>query len=307
MKNQYKVLSGIMILIGCMISSTRAQSLGELIDTLWTSAAFWYSTEKPVTVKKILPNNIITIESPLIRDEAGDPITSYTVMYSKYPLTEVLDKTDLLNEGKTVDFELTGSANPFTMDITIDNAITGAIYYLFVIPKKSKTILGELSNELRVNLGSKTSWNAWDNTAPETHGVASTEPDLKLAHISHTLNGNNITLTWSDIEISKTLEIDVMEPGKSTFSNIAKIKMSDEKYVYTANKNGEYIFRFRAIDCGKQINYTVTLQWAKEQTGTKTGIITKVPKTGPAENTIAIVLLSALLYLGYSKIYRKAK
>lgn len=296
-----------MFIIGC-ISFVWGQNLGELIDTLWTDVSFWYSTDKTIKVKEILKNNTVVLESPLIKDESWKPITSYTVMYSEYPLTEILDKTDLLNQGKTATFELTGNMDPFTMNVVIDGATWGKTYYLFVIPKQNSTVLGELSNEVWVNLLSQTSWDAGDTT-PTTHGTA--EPDLTLAHISHTLNNNTITLTWSDIEISKTLEIDVMEPGKSLFSNIAKVNMSDEKYVYTANKNGEYVFRFRAIDCGKQINYTVTVQWAKEvtppKTGTQTGIVTKVPKTGPAENTIFIIIIGGLLYLGYSKFYRKAK
>jgi hypothetical protein len=62
-------------------------------------------------------------------------------MYSQYPLTQILEQADLLNQTKEVDFELTGSSNPFTMDITIENADTSKRYYLFVIPKDSNKTL----------------------------------------------------------------------------------------------------------------------------------------------------------------------
>ena len=62
-------------------------------------------------------------------------------MYSQYPLTQILEQADLLNQTKEVDFELTGSNDPFTMTVTIDNADTSKKYYLFVIPKDSSKTL----------------------------------------------------------------------------------------------------------------------------------------------------------------------
>gem|GEM_PF-7083441 len=59
-------------------------------------------------------------------------------MYSQYPLTDILEKTDLLNQTKEVAISLTGSASPFTMDINIESPDKSKKYYFFVIPNDSK-------------------------------------------------------------------------------------------------------------------------------------------------------------------------
>jgi len=306
MIKKYKFLSGILAIIGC-ITIVNAQNLGDLIDNLGTNISFWYTNDKLVDIKNFGANNIVTLESPLLKDGSGTTITSYTVMYSQYPLTDILEKTDLLNQTKESNFEVTGNQNPFTMDVTVAVAPTDANkkYYFFVIPKDTNKNLWQISNEVWANFADQTKWAAWDSVW--THNASTTsEVDLSLAHISHTLNGNTITLTWSAIEGSKTLDIDVMKPGESLFNKITNVNMNAEKYVYTADKNGEYVFRFTAIDCGKQINYTVTMEGAKTVV-TPTAKITKVPKTGPTENAIVILLIAIGLYFGYTKLHKKTK
>lgn len=288
------------------MSIVGAQNLWQLMDNLWSGAnvSFWYSTDTTVSVTKFGTNNSITLSSPRIKDSNGNAITSYTVMYSQYPLTQILEQADLLNQTKEVDFELTGSSNPFTMDITIENADTSKRYYLFVIPKDSNKTLWQLSNEIRVDLAAKTYWDAWD-TSGQSHGTA--VADMSLAHISHSLNGKEITLTWTDIGISKTMSIDVMKPGESLYTNLGTVNMSTQRYSYTADKNGEYTFRFNAIDCGKSTTYTLTVNAPNEVATPTKPIITKVPKTGPAENFLVVILLAWLGYIGYVKLYKKTK
>jgi len=281
------------------------------MDNLWTNVSFGYTNDTKISVKTISTSNIITLQSPLIKDGSGKAITSYTVMYSIYPLTDILEKTDLLNQTKEVSVDLTGTADPFTMDINIENPDKTQKYYIFVIPNDSSKNLGQISNEVRVNLGTQTYGDAGDtvgtsSTTTATHNSAS-DVDMSLAHISHTINGNAINLTWSAIAGSKTIEIDVMKPGDSLFSKVTTVNMDAERYVYNADKNGEYVFRFIAIDCGTQVNYTVTMAWSSPVTSTPTKIITKVPKTGPGEDFLAVILLSGVLYLGYRKFYKKAK
>jgi hypothetical protein len=115
---------------------------------------------------------------------------------------------------------------------------------------------------------------------------------MSLAHISHSLNGKEITLTWTDIGISKTMSIDVMKPGESLYTNLGTVNMSTQRYSYTADKNGEYTFRFNAIDCGKSTTYTLTVNAPNEVATPTKPIITKVPKTGPAENFLVVILLA---------------
>jgi hypothetical protein len=38
-------------------------------------------------------------------------------MYSEFPLTEILEDTNLLNQTKEKSFDMTGTNNPFTMEL----------------------------------------------------------------------------------------------------------------------------------------------------------------------------------------------
>jgi hypothetical protein len=86
--------------------------------------------------------------------------------------------------------------------------------------------------------------------------------------------------------------------------------MSDERYELQTSKNGEHTFKFIPNNGGTEIHHTVTIggisAGATPGTPATTGTITKVPKTGPAENMIVITLITLGLYFGYKKYFKKA-
>lgn len=133
------------------------------MDNLGTNVSFGYTNDTKVSVKNITTTNVVTLESPIIKDGSGAAILSYTVMYSQYPLTDILEKTDLLNQTKEVAITLTGSVSPFTMDINIENPDKSKKYYFFVIPNDSKQNLGQISNEVWVDLLTQTYGDAGDS------------------------------------------------------------------------------------------------------------------------------------------------
>ncbi|MEI7557350.1 MAG: hypothetical protein WCJ45_00380 [bacterium] len=52
-------------------------------------------------------------------DEQGNKITKYTVMVSKYPLSQILENTTLLDQSKEKTFEFTTMADTITMDLSV--------------------------------------------------------------------------------------------------------------------------------------------------------------------------------------------
>jgi len=277
----------------------------DLIDSLWNEITFWYNANQKITVKEISDEKVI-IESPLIKKDGID-ILKYTIMYSEYPLTEILENTTLLNQTKEKSFDIS-SQDPFSMELNLADGINPTTkYYLFVIPKDVGWNLWEVSNEIWFNISEKTYWDAWSSEIYTTQTVHSAAwADMSLANITHTINWNTITLKWIAVDWSNTIDLSVMTPGSSSFNRVATVSMDSQSYSFTASRNWEYIFQFTPDNQGKQVNYTLQMNtaWWWETPGP---VIPVVPKTWPMENSIVIIIAAFLWYLIYRKLYRKAK
>ncbi|MEI6672741.1 MAG: hypothetical protein WCL02_05440 [bacterium] len=88
------------------------------MDNLNTEIPFGYAVTQKVTVDHITLNNIV-IKSPVIKDESGNKITKYTVMFSQYPLSQILETTSLLDQSKEKTFDFTTVADDITMELTV--------------------------------------------------------------------------------------------------------------------------------------------------------------------------------------------
>lgn len=306
-----KIISWLLVLmIGLFSVVVNAQGLGDLIDSLGSEINFWYTTTEKLTIKEITDQKVI-IESPIIKNQSNENITKYTVMYSEFPLTEILEDTNLLNQTKEKSFDITGTNNSFTIELgTADWIDIIKKYYLFVIPKDINGNLGEVSNEIRFNIAEKTYGDAWSSeiyTTTAVHNAAGA--DMTLANITHGINGSTITLRWISINGSSTIDLSVMTPGSSSFNRVATINMNDESYSFVASRNGEYIFQFTPDNWGKQVNYTVQINTISSSAGGSPGwkVIPVVPKTWTEENILIISIIAFLWYIIYRKLYRKAK
>lgn len=307
-----KILSLFLVsTIGLFSVAVNAQGLGDLIDSLGSEISFWYTTTQKINIKEIT-NEKVVIESPLIKTENNQNITKYTVMYSEFPLTEILEDTNLLNQTKEKAFDITWTNDTFTMELGIVDGIDIIKkYYLFVIPKDVNWNLGEVSNEIRFNITEKTYGDAWSNEIYSTENHNAAGADMTLANITHTINGSTIILKWIGVNWSNTIDLSVMNPWSSSFNRIATVNMNDESYSFVASRNGEYIFQFTPDNQWKQVNYTVQMNtisdWWNNWWWTTTTPITIVPKTWPKENIIVIIIAAFLGYILYKKLYRKAK
>ena len=129
------------------------------MDNLNSEIPFGYAVTQKITIDQISADKII-IKSPIIQDELGNKILKYTVMYSQYPLAQILETTTLLDQSKekTFDFPAVGITG-ITMELTVtgDMINPNVVYYLSIIPKDLNGILGEVSNEIWFKLSTQTS------------------------------------------------------------------------------------------------------------------------------------------------------
>ncbi|MCX6823291.1 MAG: hypothetical protein NTX91_04870, partial [candidate division SR1 bacterium] len=180
------------------------------------------------------------------------------------------------------------------------------VYYISVIPKDSAGILGEISNEMRFKMSDQTSGEGV-YTGSATHGAAGA--DMNLANVTHLKVGNQITLRWTAINGSDKVDIFLFNPTSQVFTKLATVNMSDERYAFTATRNGEFIVKFMPNNAGREKVYTFTIDGltATKVTPGTTTVIKKVPHVGPAENVLVALFIAFVLYLLYRRNTLKRK
>lgn len=213
------------------------------MDNLSSEIPFGYAVTQKVTVDQI-SLSAITFQSPVIHDELGSTIKKYTVMYSPYPLSQILENTSLLEQSKekTFDFVTIGSDISMQLTVTGDALNPNLVYYLSVIPKDENGILGEISNELRFKLATQTFGEGLATDTSPTH--AAPGANMALANVTHTITSNTATLRWTAVDGSDKVDIFLWNPTSELFERLSSINMSAESYSFTLTRNGEYIVNF---------------------------------------------------------------
>lgn len=102
----FSLFSKISILVLLFVGVTTAASgdLWNWMDNLSDNIPFGYTLTQKVSVTQISPSKV-TLTSPAIQDELGNKIKKYTVMYSIYPLAQILQTPTLLDQSKEKTFD----------------------------------------------------------------------------------------------------------------------------------------------------------------------------------------------------------
>jgi len=277
------------------------------MDNLNDEIPFGYAVSQKITVDQIALDKVI-IKSPVIEDELGNKITKYTVMFSQYPLSQILENTALLDQSKEKTFEFTTVNTEITMELKAleDGINVNNVYYISVIPKDNNGILGEISNELRFKLATQT-YGEWTPTDTTTT-VHAAGANMSLANVTHTIAGNQATLRWTAVDGSDTVDIFLWNPTSELFERLTSIDMDAERYTFTLTRNGEYIINFMPNNWGTEYRYTFVANGITASTTTTTPIIgNNIPATWPKENILIALAIAVVFYLVYRRMRAKAK
>lgn len=274
------------------------------MDNLSDDIPFGYTMSQEISVDQIDVDSI-TIKSPVIEDDLGNKITKYTMMFSEYPLSQILENAALIDDAMEKTFEFTTVGSEITMELTSANdGITPTkVYYLSVIPKDQNNILGEISNELRFKLATQT-YGEW--TYEEvTHTAAGA--NMALANITHTITNNRATLRWTAVDGSDKVDIFLWNPTSSVFERLAIVNMTDETYTFTLTRNGEYIVNFVPNNEGTEHRYTFIADGIVATTTTtpSTPVIGSIPATWPKENVLIALAIAVVAYIVYRRVRAK--
>lgn len=291
-------------------SVVHAQSSGIPADffstLLWDN--FWYITQN-ISVKSINSGSV-TFESPVLLDEGGDDIKRYIMIYGTYPLSQLLAwwSSVSINDFKQKTFTFTWfSSTKFTMDLmTSDGVLANQIYYVTVRPIDDDGKEGQVSGpdvcfrlqDGKTGLGTSCStW--WTGTVHNSAGA-----NMALANVSHTRNGNNITLRWTAVTWAPKVDIFLLNNTTQQATKLVTKNMTDETYTFPLTSQPPQVVRFIPVQtngtqAGTQIDYTMreTL-WTTTTpptTPTKPGV-PKVPTVWPKEDMLFILFLSIFVY-----------
>ena len=120
---------------------------------------------------------------------------------------------------------------------------------------------------------------------------------MSMADISHSVNGNVVTLTWTAVPYSDNVEIRIFDKANTDYVTLGTVPMTQEKFQYTTKADeDELLFAFIPRDAkGREYRYDVNVRHETDVTPE----IKEAPKVGPAEDLLMILCVTAVLYLGY--------
>lgn len=304
MKRLLPIFAFVFLLFG--ITKAATGDLWDWMDNLNNDIPFGYTINQKISIDQITPDKVV-IKTPVIQDDLGNKIKKYTVMFSPYPLSQILENATLLDQSKEKTFEFTNPGNEVTMELnaSTDGINPSNVYYLSIIPKDDNGILWEISNEIRFKLatqmygeGTSTGENTSFHTAPWA--------DMSLANVTHTISNNKATLRWTAVDGSDKIDIFLWNPTSTVFERLASVNMADEQYTFTLTRNGEYIVNFVPNNWWKEYRYTFVANGITSTTSTTTPIISNnIPATWPQENMLIIFAITVVVYFVYRKVKAK--
>ena len=304
-----KIFSSIskFLLIGALFVGVTTAASGDLrswMDNLSDTISFWYAATQKISVSQITASKVV-INTPKIQDDIGNDIKTYTVMYSQSPLSAILENTALLDQSKEKTFTFTTITGTISLELnaTADSIDPSKVYYISVIPKDQAGILWEISNEIRFKMADQSTGEG-TYTGGLAHAAAGA--DMNLANVTHVIAGNQVTLRWTAVNGSDKVDIFLRNPTSEVFTKLATVNMSDERYTFTATRNGEFIINFMPNNSGREKRYTFTIAGATGATPVVKPIV-KVPHVGPAENIVVALFIAFVLYLLYRRNTLKNK
>ncbi len=330
MKKQLSLLA--LLALGTSFASAATLDLGLVFDQ---QREFGYTENQNITVEGFKTAETATtseflIKTPILKDAKDVAVGEYYILLGKQPMknyqtgeSALLLRNDLLELPAYTTMDLEGD-----LELKVGNSLveTGQTYYGVVVPQDDNVIPGKYSKEFCFNFSTQeyAEGKACETfNLPEGVKVASLEDtlssesgdedlehdaagaDMRLADISHSVQGNVITLTWTAVPNSENLEIKLFDKEKADYVTLATVPMSQEKYEYTySDGTQEFLFAFIPRDSkGKEVRYDVNVRHETDVTPVVNDVA-----TGPVENMLAIAAITLALYAGYRVVAaRKAE
>jgi len=276
-------------------------------------------------------SNVFKIESPVLRDGKDTAVGEYHIIIGEKPIKDYInDKRDELKDLREV--QIMELDEKVDLSIKESEVTSDKSYFGIIVPVNDNIVPGDYSNEFCFDFGTLTYAIGDDcnnfGRKPEptvtkveekTEEPATTEEqettevkvalndedehgaadgaDMSMADISHSVNGNVVTLTWTAVPYSDNVEIRIFDKANADYVTLGTVPMTAEKFNYTTKStDDELLFAFIPRDAkGREYRYDVNVRHESDVTPE----IKATPKVGPAEDFAVMLLITVALYLGY--------
>lgn len=288
--------------------------------------AWWYSDLDVLTCN--WKDGSVTIKTPSVMDDLGWNATNYRIFVSPYRMNQIKSNDPAVDKSKIIMRNFNGE-NVKEVELTVwtnEWLELDTAYYAFIVPiseydevlTPSKEVCFQLAKNIcmldtecdtfdlvlnpavepqpEVSEPEPTAEPEPADKEEETHGAACVW--MNLAHVSHTVKGDKLTLTWTAVDW-ETVDIAIFNPDEEIYEKLATVKMKDEKYTYKMRWNGEQNFML-TNDCG-ELKYKADAAIKADE---PEKIVT--PATWPAENVLYIAIAAIVIYWAYTLFFRKS-
>ena len=274
----------------------------------------WWYTENDLIWGDFRDWNLRVV-SPVMEDIWFDNATLYYLFISPYRVDLIRSWDPSVDTSKIIVKQVEIATNAENVEFTVWTPELDAeqAYYGFISPIDMYDGFWIPSNEICFKL-STNSYNQWegcdafelvldptpevDPTTVEQQQLGAACVGMSMAHISHVVNGDTITLRWTAVD-GDVVQIAIFDPTEEYWKSLGAVSMSDEKFSYKMQWNGEQNFML-TNGCG-EVRY-------KADAAIKTPEPEVVPPaTWPAENILYIAIAAIVLYGAYVLFFRKAE
>lgn len=267
----------------------------------------WYADSTTISCEV---NNGVTITSSIVEDSTMDKANVYNLFFSPYRVDQIKSSDPSVDVSKIMmkKVEIGDNDSDVKFEIPVTDIDSNTVYYGFISPADMFDVVGTPSKEICFLVDGnkclqasacdtlKTTKNASEEEVIEQHGASCVWMDL--ANITHTVNWNTLTLKWSSIEWD-VVEIAIFDPESEVYKSLWTAKMSDEKFDYNMQWDGEQ--NFMLTNWCKEVYYKADAKrWEEEP-------IKATPATGPAENILYVAIAAIVLYGAYVVFFRKSE
>lgn len=267
----------------------------------------WYSDSTDISCEV---NNGVAISTPAVDDSTMDKANVYNLFISPYRVDQIKSWDPSVDVSKIImkKVELNDADGNVRFEISDGEIDSSKAYYGFISPADMFDVVWIPSSEICFKLDSNMclQGTACDGLSSESNTVFWWEVSdhsascawMDLANVTHTENGDTITLEWTAVDWD-IVEIAIFDKDADVYKSLWTANMSDGKFEYKMQWDGEQNFMLTNGCKEVKIKFDAK-RWEKESE------IKVTPATWPAENVLYVAIAAIVLYGAYVLFFRKS-